>query len=75
MTVRRIQIHLEEAVDDALAREALARRTSKAALIREYVSRHVPLDPPGTEPSTPFVGSYEGEPDESERVDDIVYGR
>jgi hypothetical protein len=72
--MRRIQIHLEEEVDDALAREALARHTSKAALIREYVRDHISVDPKKSDPSGAFIGAYEGGADESERVDEVVYG-
>jgi hypothetical protein len=74
--VRRIQIYIEEAVDDALAREALARRTSKAALIREYVGSHMAREPAnGADPSDALVGAYEGERDESQGIDQVVYGR
>lgn len=74
--MRRIQIHLDEAIDDALAREALARHTSKAALIREYVSRHLVVPTTtSSDPSDALIASYEGTSDESARVDDVLYGR
>ncbi len=38
-SVRRIPLHLGEDLDDALAGQARTRVISKAALIREYLSR------------------------------------
>ena len=74
--MRRIQIHLEEEVDEALTREAFARHTSKAALIREYLRDHVQVDRSAViDPSGDFIGMYEGTEDESESVDEVVYGR
>jgi predicted transcriptional regulator len=41
--MKRLQIHIEEELDDALAIEASQRRTSKAALIRKAVAeRYAP---------------------------------
>lgn len=74
--MRRIQIHIEEDVDDALARQALERGIPKAALIREYLANHVTARRGiGSDPSARLIGVYEGEVDESTRVDDVVYDR
>lgn len=58
--VKRLQIYIDEDVDRALAVEARRRRTSKAALIREYVAEH--LRQPGPDPVDAFVGSFVGKP-------------
>lgn len=71
--VKRLQIYIDEDVDRALAVEARRRRTSKAALIREYVAEH--LRQPGPDPVDAFVGSFVGEADLSASVDDVVYGK
>ncbi len=74
--MRRIQLYLDEAVDDALAIEASQRGVPKAVLIREYLGRHVrPATPQVDDPSTRLIGVYEGGQDESASVDDVVYGR
>ena len=75
-SMRRIQIHLDEDVDDELAREAVSRGMSKAALIREYLARHVRTGRPQvSDPTSRLVGVYEGSLDESATVDDVVYDR
>jgi predicted transcriptional regulator len=76
MCMRRIQIHLHEDLDEALAEQARDRRISKAALIREYLEQHVTLRRRGTrDVSAGLVGVYEGAPDESASIDDVVSGR
>ncbi len=76
LTMRRIQIHLDSDLDDALIRQALERGISKAALIREYLSQHVLPQPWGRDdPSVGLEGVYDGESHESETVDDVIYGR
>ncbi len=72
--MRRIQLHLDEDVDEALAVEATRRGVAKAALIREYLSAHVqPKAPQVDDPSTKLIGAYGGEEGESSSVDDVVY--
>ena len=73
--MRRIQLHLDEELDDALAREALTRGIPKAALIREYLAGRVGgAAAAGADPSQSLIGIYEGSDKESDLVDDIVYG-
>jgi hypothetical protein len=73
--MKRLQIMIEEDLDAALAHEALARRTSKAALIRRYVRDQLqPLPPLHDDPLWELVGMVEGSPDDSASIDDVVYG-
>jgi len=72
--MKRLQIHIEEELDDALAVEAARRHTSKAALIRQAVAaRYAPaaLD----DGLQALSGIVEGHPDDSSSIDDVVYGR
>jgi len=69
--MRRIQIYIEEAVDDALQAEATRTGQSKAALIRECIaarfSERAPLE---EDPLTALVGTVDAEPAD---VDEVVY--
>lgn len=73
-SVRRVQIYLEEAVDDALAVEAARRGTSKAALIRECLQGRVEPVAADAE-SDELVGWIEQELPDAGTIDEIVYGR
>jgi hypothetical protein len=71
--MRRIQIYIEEELDDALEAEAAKTGRSKAALIRESVAARIGR--PGAlekDPITALIGSVDAEPAD---VDDVVYGR
>lgn len=71
--VRRIQIYIEEEVDDALEATAAQTGRSKAALIRECVAEH--YRPPIAvehDPISALVGAVDVEPAD---VDEVVYGR
>lgn len=73
--VRRLQIMIDEDLDEALARQARDEGTSKAALIRRYVRERVkPLPPIEEDPLWEIFGMVEGSPDESLSVNDVVYG-
>jgi hypothetical protein len=70
--MRRIQIYLEESVDDALQAESVRTGRSKASLIRECVAvrfgdaNRVPEDPLDA-----LVGAFDVDP---ASIDEVVYG-
>lgn len=69
--VKRLQIMIDEDLDAALDRMALAEGTSKAALIRRFVREKVtPLPPLEEDPLWQLVGADDVEPAD---VDDVVY--
>ena len=75
MFVKRLQIMIDEDLDEALERKAREERTSKAALIRRYVRERIePLPPIREDPIWGLVGMVEGTPNDSASVDDVVYG-
>jgi hypothetical protein len=74
--VKRLQILIDEDLDEALEHQAREEETSKAGLIRRYVRERLkPLPPIEDDPLWKFVGSEEGSPDDSGSVDDVVYPR
>ena len=68
--MRRLQIYIEEQLDDALGMRAARDGTSKAALIREYVAERLELDS-APDPLDRLVGSVDVEP---APIDEVVYG-
>ncbi len=74
--MKRLQIMIEEEVDAALERKAMAEGTSKAALIRRYVGQHMePQAPLQDDALWRVVGVAEGERRDSTTIDEVVYGR
>jgi ribbon-helix-helix CopG family protein len=70
--VKRLQIMIDEDLDDELERLAAEEDVSKAALIRRYVRERIrPLPPLSADPLATMVGADDFEP---EPVDDVVYG-
>ena len=68
----RMQILVDEELAEALAREALAKGTSKSALVRQYIrERLVRLPPLEDDPLWGLVGADEFDP---APVDEVVYG-
>lgn len=71
--MKRLQIYIEEELDQALAQEAGRTGTSKAALIRRFVGERLSVSrPTGSDPLDELVGSSDAE---SADVDEVVYGR
>ncbi len=74
--VKRLQIMIEEEFDDLLAIEALNQRTSKAALIRQYVRERLrpkPLPPLEQDPLWELVG-IAGDAEPVDDIDEFLYG-
>ncbi len=69
--MRRVQIYLEEEIDEALAALARRQRTSKAALIRQYVAAQIEPSATGADPLDKVVGAYDSE---AGPIDETVYG-
>jgi hypothetical protein len=68
--MKRLQIYIQEELDEALAAEAARTRTSKAALIRQYVGERI-AGKSGRDPLDELVGIYDEEPGD---IDATVYG-
>ena len=73
MDVKRLQIMIDEDLDQILERMALDEGTSKAALIRQFVRERVAPLPPIQEDSLwEIVGADDYDPG-TESIDDVVY--
>jgi HEAT repeat protein len=71
--MRRIQLYMNDELDDRLEAEAAERGVSKASLVREAVARffgstgdHDPVDD--------LIGAFDGPADDDESIDSVVYG-
>jgi hypothetical protein len=75
--VNRLQFMIEEDLDEALAQAAREEGVSKSALIRRYIRERLkPLPPLREDPLWELIGTDGiGEPDDSLRVDEVVYPR
>lgn len=69
--MKRLQIYIDEAVDEELARRAVREGTSKAALIRMYVAERLGGDRAARDPLDALVGRYDAVPGS---IDELVYG-
>ena len=69
-TVRRLQIYIQPELDDALAVLAVRQRTSKAALIRQFVAERLGHSPAAEDPLDAVVGCVDDEPGP---IDKLVY--
>ncbi len=71
--MRRIQIHIDVALDAAVGAEAARRGISKAALIRLSVAREVgAITPPSADPWDAMIGWLDDHPVDD--IDDVLYG-
>jgi hypothetical protein len=74
-SVKRLQIMIDEDLDQILGRMARDEHTSKAALIRRFVRERVrPLPAIQEDPIWSLVGIADIEVVFGESVDDVVYG-
>jgi Ribbon-helix-helix protein, copG family len=73
--MKRLQIHIEEELDDVLAVEAAKLGTSKAALIRQAVAERYASAADGTEALLSMAGMFKGSRDDSASIDAVVYDR
>jgi predicted transcriptional regulator len=69
--MRRLQIYIDEELDDALAVRARRAHTSKAALIREAVRRSIGEPESKVDPFRDWIGGSDATP---APVDEVVYG-
>jgi hypothetical protein len=68
--MKRLQISIDEELDDALVIEATRRGMSKAAVIRELVRERLGVSEPG-DPIAALVGDID---DDAGDIDAVVYG-
>jgi len=69
--MKRLQIMIDEDLDEALDRLAAQQRQSKASLIRRFVREALnPLPPLDQDPLTAMIGADDAEP---ASIDDVVY--
>jgi len=67
--VKRLQIYIDEELDEILGVEAARRKTSKAALIRDAVRKR--FGGRRADPIDALVGDIDEEPGD---IDEVVYG-
>lgn len=70
-TVKRLQIYIDQELDERLAAEAAREATSKAALIRRAVREHLGQPAGAADPLAALIGAYDLEPGS---IDQVVYG-
>lgn len=71
--MRRIQIHIDEELDEAVATQAAREGVSKAALIRKFIARQVrPVAPPSDDPWDAITGWLDDDPVDD--IDEVIYG-
>jgi len=70
-SMKRLQIYIEEELDEALAVRAVREGTSKAALIRRFVAERLETTEPTGDPLDSLVGRYDEDPGP---IDSLVYG-
>lgn len=69
--MRRLQIYIDEELDERLAAEAARGKTSKAALVRLAVRERLGQPESGADPLDQLIGAYDAAPG---KIDEVVYG-
>ena len=69
--MRRLQIYIDDDLDELLATAAARGGTSKAAIIRGVVRERLGSSTQAHDPFADLIGAYDAEPGE---VDEVVYG-
>jgi Arc/MetJ family transcription regulator len=69
--MKRLQIYIDEELDDALAVRARRAHTSKAALIREAVRRSIGEPEAAVDPFREWIGGSDAD---AASIDEVVYG-
>jgi Ribbon-helix-helix protein, copG family len=74
--LRRVQLMLDEELDEAVGREARLQGVSRSELVRRVLRETLlpPLPPLEEDALWQFVGAIEGTPGDAMSVDDVVYG-
>ena len=74
--LKRVQLMLDAELDTAVEREARRIGISRSELVRRVLRESLLPDLPPLEedPIWGFVGMAEGAPDDSQRIDEVVYG-
>ena len=70
-SVKRLQIMIEEEVDELLGRQARALGCSKAALVRRFVRERL-LTSVADDPLLGMAGRYQGQ--SVDHIDELLYG-
>ncbi len=71
-SMKRLQIYIQEEIDEALGLEAARSGTSKAALIRQFVAERLQARSPlRSDPLDGLVGAYDEDPGS---IEEVVYG-
>ena len=70
--MRRIQIYMDEELDERLEKEAAETGTSKAAIIRACVAAHYETGEATTDPLDGLIGAFDGPAVQD--LDEAIYG-
>ena len=71
--IRRIQLYIDDDIDDALSAAAARRGVSRSALVRDAVRSALGAEPGAlADPLDQLVGSVDVEPDDD--LDAVIYG-
>jgi hypothetical protein len=74
--LKRVQLMLDEELDEAVAREARLRGVSRSEVVRSILREKLlpPLPPLEEDPLWQWIGSGKGSPGDSASIDEVLYG-